>query len=145
MYTSQNTTINIPNIESNIQQITTRLQINLLYISIPPPTPNNTKVHKYPKWNKSPHPPQPQLPKASQIPNFPHIYQAKFPPQYCYYIDGSFIQPKQQANGTWGLAQAGYGIWNPLLKINLSERLIGLQNILRTKLSTIYHTLQILT
>jgi hypothetical protein len=36
-------------------------------------------------------------------------------------------------------------IWNPLLKINLPQNLIGLQNILHAKISTIHHTLQILT
>jgi type IV secretory pathway TraG/TraD family ATPase VirD4 len=45
----------------------------------------------------------------------------------------------------WDPAQAGYGIWNPLLKINLPQRLIGLQNILRTEMSAIHHILQILT
>jgi ribonuclease HI len=67
-----------------------------------------------------------------------------FPPQYCYYTDGSFTPPKQQANGFWDLAQAGYGIWNLLLKINLPQRLIGLQNIFCAEISTIHHTLQIL-
>jgi ribonuclease HI len=44
----------------------------------------------------------------------------------------------------WDPTQVGYGIWNPLLKINLLQRLIGLQNILRAKISAIHHTLQIL-
>jgi ribonuclease HI len=140
----KNTAINIPNLESNIRQITTKLQINPSYIITPPPTPNNTKVHKHPKWYKSPHPRQIHLPNAPQIPDFPHIYQTKFPPQYCYYTDGSFIPPKPQTNGIWDPAQAGYGIWNPVLKINLPQRLIGLQNILRAEMSAIHHTLQIL-
>jgi hypothetical protein len=79
-----------------------------------------------------------------QLPDFPQTHQPKFLPQYYYYTDGSFTPPKQQANGTWDPTQAGYGIWNPLLKINLSQRLIGLQNILRAKISAIHHTLQIL-
>jgi hypothetical protein len=53
--------------------------------------------------------------------------------------------PKKQANGFWDPAQAGYGIWNPLHKINLPQKLIGLQNILRAEMSAIHHTLQILT
>jgi ribonuclease HI len=91
------------------------------------------------KITKSPsnHPPQ--------LPNFPQIHQPKFPQQYCYYTDGSFTPPKKQANGFWDPTQAGYGIWNPLLKINLPQRLIRLQNILRAEISTIHHTLQILT
>jgi ribonuclease HI len=42
------------------------------------------------------------------------------------------------------MARAGYGIWNPLLKINIPHRLIGLKNILRAEISAIHHTLQIL-
>ena len=41
--------------------------------------------------------------------------------------------------------QARYGIWNPLLKINLPQRLIGLQNIFRSEILAIHHTLQIFT
>jgi hypothetical protein len=73
------------------------------------------------------------------------MHQLKLPQQYCYYSDGSFTLPKQQANRFQDLAQVGYGNWNPLLKINLPQRLIGLQNILRAEISAIHHTLQILT
>jgi hypothetical protein len=106
----KNTTIEIPNLESKLLQITTKLQINPLYITTPPFTPIHTKVHKHPQWNKTPNPPQPNPFNTLQLPNFPHIYQSKFPPQYCYYTDGSFIPPKQQVNGFWDPAQAGYGI-----------------------------------
>jgi hypothetical protein len=140
----KNTTIDIPNLESKLLQATTKLRINPQHVITPPPTPINTKVHKRPKWNKSSHLPQPNPSIALQLPDFPHIHQPKFPPQYCYYTDGSFTPPKQQANGFWNPAQAGYGIWNPLLKINLPQRLIGLQNRLRAEMSTIHHTLQIL-
>jgi ribonuclease HI len=105
----------------------------------------NTKVHKHPKWNKSSYPPQTNPPNTLSLPDFPSIYQPKYPQQYCYYTNGSFIPPKQQANGFWDPAQAGYGIWNPLLKINLPQRLIELQNILRAEISAIHHMLQILT
>src|SRR5450759_5255757 len=80
----KNTTINIPNLESNIRQTTNEMQIYPLYISTPSPTPNHTKVHKHPKWNKSPHPPQTPPPITPQMPDFPHIHQTKFLPQYCY-------------------------------------------------------------
>jgi hypothetical protein len=69
---------------------------------------------------------------------------SKFPPQYCYYTDGLFTSPKKIANNIWEPARARYGIWNPLLKINISKRLIGLQNILHTEISAIFHTLTIL-
>jgi ribonuclease HI len=138
------TTIEIPNLEAKLLQITTKLRINPPHIIAPPPTPINTKVHKYLKWTNSSNPPQINLPNSLQLPEFPTIYQPKYPQQYCYYTDGSLTPPKQQANGFWDPAQTGYGIWNPLLKINLPQRLIGLQNILRAEISAIHHTLQIL-
>jgi hypothetical protein len=64
------------------------------------------------------------------LPNFSQNQHQKFPPQYCYYINRSFIPPKKLFTNIWEPARAGYGIWNPLLKINESRRLIGLQNIL---------------
>jgi hypothetical protein len=91
----KNTAIDIPNLESNLLQITTKLQINPSYITTPLPTPNNTKVHKHPKWNKSPYLPQLNPSNAPQLPDFPRIHQAKFLPQYCYYTDRSFTPPKQ--------------------------------------------------
>jgi ribonuclease HI len=140
----KNTPIKVPNFESKFLQITTKLRINPPYILTPPPTPINTIVHKHPKWNKSPYPPQTNPSNTLQLPDFSHIHQPKFQDQYCYYTDGSFTLPKQQDNGFWAPAQAGYGIWNPLFKINLPQRLIGLQNILRAEISAIHHTLQIL-
>jgi hypothetical protein len=92
-----------------------------------------------------PYPTQINPSNTLPLPDFPCIHQSKFSPQHCYYTDGSFTPPKQQANGFWDPAQAGYGIWNPLLKINLPQRLIGLQNILRAEILAIHHTLQILT
>jgi ribonuclease HI len=79
-----------------------------------------------------------------QLPNFSQNLYQKFPPQYCYYTDDSFTLPKKLSKNIWELARARYGIWNPLLKINISRRLIGLPNILRAKISAIYHTLLIL-
>jgi hypothetical protein len=139
----KNTTIDVPNFKPKLLQTTNKLQINPSYITTPPPTPINTKVHKHPKWTKSTYPSQIYPTNASPLPDYSNIHQSKFPPQYYYYTNGSFVPPKQQANGMWDPTQAGYGIWNPLLKINLPQRLIGLQNILRTEISAIYHTLQI--
>jgi ribonuclease HI len=81
---------------------------------------------------------------SPQLPNFPQNRHQKFPPQLCYYRDGSFTPSKKLSENIWELTRAGYGIWNPLLKINISRRLIGLQNILRAEISAIYHTLLIL-
>jgi ribonuclease HI len=79
-----------------------------------------------------------------QLPNFSQNLHQKFPPPYCYYTDGSLTPPKKLSENIWEPARAGYGIWNPLLKINISRRLIGLQNILTVEISAIYHTLLIL-
>jgi ribonuclease HI len=81
---------------------------------------------------------------SPQLPNFPQNHNQNFPPQFCYYTDGSFTPPKKLSEYIWEPARAGYGIWNPILKINISRRLIGLQNILRAEISAIYHTLLIL-
>jgi ribonuclease HI len=140
----QNTEINIANLETKLLQITTNLKINPPYIKVPPPTPLNVKVHKDPKWNKTPYPIHRSQNISLQLPNFSQNLHKKFPSQYCYYTDGSFIPPKKLSENIWELARAGYGIWNPLLKINISKRLIGLQNILRAEISAIYHTLLIL-
>jgi hypothetical protein len=115
--------------EINIADLKTKLlQINPPYIKTPPPTPKNVKVHKHPKLNKSHvHISQDILP---QLPNFSQTQYQKFLPQYCYYTDNTFIPPKKLFENIWEPTRAGYGIWNPLLKINISKRLIGLQNIL---------------
>jgi hypothetical protein len=100
--------------------------MNHPYISPPPHTPINIKVHKHLKWNKSLYPPQFIPSNSIQLPDFPHIHHSKFLLQYCYYLDGSFIPPKQITNVIWDPTRAGYSIWNPLFKINVPQRLIGL-------------------
>jgi ribonuclease HI len=104
----------------------------------------NVKVHKHPKWNKTPYPINRSQNTSPHLPNFPQNQYQKFPPQYCYYTDGLFTPPKKLSENIWKPARAGYGIRNPLLKTNISRRLIGLQNILRAEISAIYHTLLIL-
>jgi hypothetical protein len=137
----QTTKINIADLETKLLQITTNLKINPPYIKTPPPTPLNVKVHKHPKWNKTPYPINRSQSTSPQLSNFPQNQHQKFPPQYCYYTDSSFTPPKKLSENIWKPARTGYGIWNPLLKINISRRLIGLQNILRAEISAIYHTL----
>jgi hypothetical protein len=87
----KNTTLDIPNLKSNLLQSTNKIQINPSYITTPPPTPINTKVHKHPKWNKSSYPPQFNPSNTLPLPDFPRIHQSKFPSQYCYHTDGSCI------------------------------------------------------
>jgi ribonuclease HI len=101
-------------------------------------------VHKHPKWNKTSLPINTNQNTPSQLPNFPKNPHQKFPPQFCYYTNGSFTPSKKLSENIWKPARARYGIWNPLLKINISRRLIGLQNILRAEISAIYHTLLML-
>jgi hypothetical protein len=119
----QNNEINIADLETKLKQITTNLNINPPYIKAPPPTPPNTKVHKHPKWNKTPYPIYRNQNTPLQLPNFPQDQHQKFLPQFCYYTDGSFIPHKKLSENIWELARARYGIWNPLLKINISRRL----------------------
>ena len=69
-----------------------------------PPTPPNTIVNKNPKWNKLLYPPHIN-PPPTQAPPLP-IYEIntipKFPPQYSYYTDGSFVPPRKVENGPHG-------------------------------------------
>lgn len=44
----------------------------------------------------------------------------KYPPQYCYYTDGSFIPPKETAQGHWKRENAGYGIYNPFKNLKIT-------------------------
>jgi ribonuclease HI len=104
----------------------------------------NVKIHKHPQWNKTTYPINRNQNISSQLPNLSQNLDQKFPPQYCYYTDGSFTPPKKLSENIWKPTRAGYGIWNPLLKINIARRLIRLQNILRAEISAIYHTLLIL-
>jgi hypothetical protein len=53
-----------------------------------------------------------------------------------------FTPPKKLSENIWEPARVGYGIWNPLLKINISKRLIGLQNILYLINTQIKHPTQ---
>jgi hypothetical protein len=106
----QNTKIHINDLETKLLQITTNLNINPPYIKAPPPTPQNVKVLKYPKWNKMPFPINRNQNTSLQLPNFPHNRHQKFPPQICYYTDGSFTPPKKLSENIWEPARAGYGI-----------------------------------
>jgi hypothetical protein len=65
-----------------------------------PPTPYNIIVNKNTKWNKLLYPPHTNRPttQAPPIPTYEINTTLKFPPQYSYYTDGSFIPPKQVEN-----------------------------------------------
>jgi hypothetical protein len=96
----KNTAINIPNFRTKLIQEINNIQINPSYKTTPLPTPINTKVHKHPKWNKSPYPPHLNQANILPLSDFLNTHQPNFLPPYCYYTDGSFTPPKKQANGS---------------------------------------------
>jgi ribonuclease HI len=68
----------------------------------------------------------------------------KFLPQHSYYTDGSFKPPKLTPTNTWRRERAGYGIYNSIKNIQISARLLRLQNILRAELMALHHTIQLI-
>ena len=113
-----------------------------------PPTPPNTPVNKNTKWNKLLYPPyiNPPTPSTPPLPNYEINTTPKFPPQYNYYTDGSFVPPIKANNGHWKKEKAGYGIYNPTkADIRISKRLSGLQTCFRAKLMAIHKTLRLIT
>jgi len=82
---------------ATIKTIIENLQITHYHIQNAPPTPYDTPVNKNPNWNKLLYPP-PTISPATIIPPAPNYEihtTLKFPPQYSYYTDGSFIPPKK--------------------------------------------------
>ena len=77
------------------------LQIPQYYIQTTPPIPPNTIVNKYNKWNNTSYPPHNNIlnTQIPTLPNFEINTILKFPPQYSYYTDGSFIPPKKASDG----------------------------------------------
>ena len=110
------------------------LQIKQYHIQKAPPTPINTPVNKNPTWNKLIYPPHNNTPTSHMppLPNYEINTQLKFPPQYSYYTDGSFVPPKRANDGHWKKEKAGYGIYNPTKEeIQISKILPGLQTSFR--------------
>jgi ribonuclease HI len=81
--------IGTPNQIDTIKTTTENLQIPQYHIQKAPPTPRNTFVNKNAKWNKILYPPH------THPPNYETDTTLKFPPQYNYYTDGSFVPPIQ--------------------------------------------------
>ena len=115
--------------------ISTTLKIPTSFNTLAPPTPINTLVNKNKKWSQLIYPPPPPLTiQTSNTPIYTHqdiCLPLKYHPQFCYYTDGSFIPPKEITQGHWIREIAGYGIHNPFKNLKITERLPGLQNILR--------------
>ena len=138
---------NIGNIEqiNTLTTIFNNLHIPQVHTQIAPPTPPNIQVNKSKKWNALAYPTT-NLPQNDEIPSLP-IYEnnksLKFPPQYCYYTDGSFLPP-QQVDDRWTREKAGYGVYNQHKNLELAVRLPGLQNIFRAELMAVHAILKII-
>ena len=99
----QNQAIGTPDQINTIQTTIENLQITQYHIQKAPPTPPNTPVNKNTKWNKLLYPPHtnPSTPNIPPLPNYEIYTTLKFPPQYSYYTDGSFIPPIKANDGHW--------------------------------------------
>ena len=98
-----NHNIGTPHQLNTLKSIFDNLQILQYYLHNAPPTPQNTPVNKSKDKNKLIYPCA-TYQTALNTPPFPNFITSttpKFQPQYCYYIDGSFIPPTQNANGQW--------------------------------------------
>jgi ribonuclease HI len=116
-----------------------------LHIQIAPPTPPHTKVQIHKTWHT--HLDLPTLiytyNNTYPLPTYTFALSLKFPPKYSYYTDGSFKPPKQISANNWRPETAAYGIYGPIKDLQISERLHGLQNILRAELMAIYITIKL--
>jgi hypothetical protein len=81
---------------------------------IPHPTPPNIQINSSLLWNKILFPPPPlQNIDPPLMPNYSINSHCKSSPKFSYYIDGSFIPPKEEANGLWTRETSSYKIYNP--------------------------------
>ena len=132
---------------NTISQICINLNINRVFSQVAPPPPQNIEVNKCTTWNaliyptKNIHTLNNNIPP---LPNYTNEIPIKFPPQYCYYTDGSFIPP-MKVGDSYTRELAGYGIYNEAKDIKLAIRLPGLQNIFIAELMAIHHTLKLIT
>ena len=138
---------NVENIEQ-INALTTifnNLLIPLLHTEIAPHIPPNIQVNKSKKGNALTCLIT-NLPQNNEIPPLPN-YETnkpfKFLPQYCYYIDDSFL-PSQQTDDSWTSEKARYGVYNQSKNIELAIRLLGLQKFVRVELLVTNETLKII-
>ena len=126
----------------------TILQIPSIFTTIIQPTPLHVLVNRSKTWSKLPQMFPPSMTHNINIPplhNQNICLPLKYQPQLCYYIDASFIPPKVLTPEQWIREETGYGIYNPFKNLKISVRLLGLQNILRSELMAVHHTLCLLT
>ena len=130
----KNTPIGTRTYTQQMQDIACTLGIFEIFCQIAPLTPLDTLVNRNAKWIKLTYPPTPptiQIPTNPWNINPEQCLPLKYPPQFCYYTDGSFKPPKQINNGQWRRKKARYGIYNPFKNLKIAKRLPRLQNILR--------------
>jgi hypothetical protein len=131
-----------------IHNIGTSLHIPNIFTTTAPPTPTNTPLNQSKRWSQLTYPPSSPLTQPNNIPpitNHDICLPPKYPPQFCYYTDGSFIPPKALTDKHWRREKARYDIYNAFKNLEIAERLLGLQNIIRAEMMAIYHTLCLLT
>ena len=138
---------NIGNIEqiNTLTTIFNNLHIPQVHPQSAPPTPPNIQVNESKKWNALTYSTTnlPQNDEIPPLPNYETNKSLKFPPQYCYYTNGSFLLP-QQTNDSWTRKKTGYGVYNQYKNLELVVRLPGLQNIFRAELMAIHAILKII-
>jgi hypothetical protein len=106
------------------------------------PTPPNIHVNHIPQWDTLLYPSLLSLTiTPPPLPTYHIPHPLKFPPEFSYYTDGSFMPPRQQEDGFWARETSRYGIFNSIKHIEISRHLPRLQNILRAEFTIIHHAL----
>lgn len=111
----QNNNIGTTNQINIINTTIINSQILQHYTQTTPATPPNTKINKNAKWNKLIYPTynNTQNSIVTPLPNYEIDTVLKFPPEYSYYTDGSFIPPKEARDGHWKKKQDTESITQP--------------------------------
>jgi hypothetical protein len=72
------------------------------YIKAPPPTPLHVKVHKHPKWNKTPYPINRSQNTSPQLPNFSHKTNTKNSHHNIAITQTNHLHPLKNSLKTYG-------------------------------------------
>ena len=136
---------NIGNIEqiNTLTTIFNNFLIPQVHTQLAPPTPPNIQVNKSKKWNALTYSITNLFHnnETPPLPNYKTNKPLKFPHEYCYYTDGSFLPP-QQIDDSWAREKARYAIYSQSQNIELAITLPRLQNIFRAELMAIHTTLK---
>jgi hypothetical protein len=107
-----------------MNDIANTLQIPTMFNQAAPPTPMATPVNHSTKWAKLTYPPLPPIIQPLDTPLIicpERCLPLKYPPQFCYYTDGSFKPPKETSRGHWKREKMGYGIYNPFKDLKIAK------------------------